>query len=146
MNVYERIFTNLDEKMSMNITEKLAEIKSHFSEKILNREFELLYVTEYVAKIQLGEEYSLEVWLGDNLSILEPHWHFDFQREVYNSIFPHEFSQDEKDVLRGVIQSYYDMEVTAHDIEEKILEEVRGLETIEEKSEILDNIKRSKLN
>lgn len=101
----------------MEIDQKISEVKEYFSKRIVDRDFELTHVGDYTATIHFGEEYFLEVWIGNGLTNLAPYWHFD--SSIALSIFPDEFSEEEKGVLTDTLTSYSNRKMTHKELKEK---------------------------
>lgn len=119
----------------MDIGQKVKEVKDYFSQKIINYEFDIVHVGEYTATIHFGEEYYLELWTGNNLTMLTPYWHFD--SSIALSIFPDEFGEEEKKVLTDVLTSYSNRMLTHKELKEKRAQLKKLTEEIEKMEKAL---------
>ena len=69
--------------------EKINEVEKYFKDKLLNKEFEIKEISEYVLRILVDGEYQFNLWLGnwdipDNTKCYDGYYNFmmlDFTKE-----------------------------------------------------------------
>jgi hypothetical protein len=125
----------------MEIDQKIKEVKEYFSKRIVDRDFELTHVGEYIATIHFGGEYFLEIWIANNLNRLEPYWHFDASKVL--SIFPDQFSEEEQKVLHEVISNHMNRLSTMKKLNEKRLQIRKLKEEVEKMEQVYNDTQKS---